>query len=486
MPIATTVSPQAAAGSNSQAAVPAGKGKATGNTTNSFTQLLNGQINAQTDADPAETSDQAASMAGLLHMLQCLIMPQQNLQLDGANADAGETQAQPVSEMLLQVMNNNPALAGQLLKDPQMKQWFEQAEQLLATLLNTSGQPVFTLPSGTDAQGADALNLQAQNMLLTLATLSKQQPDNPILQYLNNNLEQSIEPVLPQLVASLKADANPAKVNDNLTQADEESPNAGKSEVHAGNLHTIRKHAANANLQQQIEVSANTIVQPIVKSKLEMLALKNAMNVPVIQPPAEDIQPAVQQELTTDTSMTTNPMMSLTDLQKAQLAATPLEKSSAPTMNAANFSEEMTEHVLKNMKITLAGGISEAKISLFPKNLGHIDVRLTMHDGQLVAHFAAETLAGKQMLESQLPQLRQALQTQGLQVEKLEVTQNANMQSSMFQDGRQGQQSSNQSQRQNKNRSIDFDSDSGEFNQEIESAAQTRAAVYGNSMDVIA
>ena len=419
-------------------------------------------------------------------MLQCLIMPQQNLQLDGANADAGETQAQPVSEMLLQVMNNNPALAGQLLKDPQMKQWFEQAEQLLATLLNTSGQPVFTLPSGTDAQGADALNLQAQNMLLTLATLSKQQPDNPILQYLNNNLEQSIEPVLPQLVASLKADANPAKVNDNLTQADEESPNAGKSEVHAGNLHTIRKHAANANLQQQIEVSANTIVQPIVKSKLEMLALKNAMNVPVIQPPAEDIQPAVQQELTTDTSMTTNPMMSLTDLQKAQLAATPLEKSSAPTMNAANFSEEMTEHVLKNMKITLAGGISEAKISLFPKNLGHIDVRLTMHDGQLVAHFAAETLAGKQMLESQLPQLRQALQTQGLQVEKLEVTQNANMQSSMFQDGRQGQQSSNQSQRQNKNRSIDFDSDSGEFNQEIESAAQTRAAVYGNSMDVIA
>ncbi len=418
-------------------------------------------------------------------MLQCLINPQQNLQLDDANAHAGETQAQPVSEMLLQAMNNNPALAGQLLKDPQMKQWFEQAEQLLVSLLNTSGQPVFTLPSGTDAQGEDALNLQAQNTLLTLATLTKQQPDNPILQYLNQNLEQSIEPVLPQLAASLKADAKSAEVNDNLRQTVEELPNAGKSEVNAGHLHTIRKHAANANLQQQIEVSANTIAQPIVKSKLEMLALKNAMNVPVLQPPGEEIQPAAQQELTTDTSTTTNPMMSLTDLQKAQLAATPLEKSAVPTMNAANFTGEMTEHVLKNMKITLAGGISEAKISLFPKNLGHIDVKLTMHDGQLVAHFAAETLAGKQMLESQLPQLRQALQSQGLQVEKLEVTQNAEMQSSMFQDGRQGQ-SSNQSQRQSKDRSIDFETDSGDFNEEIEKTAQTRAAVYGNSMDVIA
>ena len=50
-----------------------------------------------------------------------------------------------------------------------------------------------------------------------------------------------------------------------------------------------------------------------------------------------------------------------------------------------------------------------------------------MQDGQLFAQFAADSLAGKQMLESQLPQLRQALLTQGLQVEKLEVTQSQNM-----------------------------------------------------------
>ena len=68
----------------------------------------------------------------------------------------------------------------------------------------------------------------------------------------------------------------------------------------------------------------------------------------------------------------------------------------------------MTEHVLKNMKITMAEGFSEAKLSLFPKILGHVDVKISMQDGQLIAQFAADSLAGKQMLESQLPQLRQA------------------------------------------------------------------------------
>lgn len=47
-----------------------------------------------------------------------------------------------------------------------------------------------------------------------------------------------------------------------------------------------------------------------------------------------------------------------------------------------------------------------------------------MQNGHLVAQFMTEHAGAKDMLEQQMNQLRAALQSQGLQVEKLEVTQN--------------------------------------------------------------
>ena len=59
-------------------------------------------------------------------------------------------------------------------------------------------------------------------------------------------------------------------------------------------------------------------------------------------------------------------------------------------------------------------GFLKHVLTLSPENLGQVDVKLTMHNGQLVAHFAAQTLLGKEMLEGQLSQLKQSLQGQGL------------------------------------------------------------------------
>ncbi|MBD0380354.1 flagellar hook-length control protein FliK [Paenibacillus sedimenti] len=483
LPIGPSSSTQSPSGTASTSTV-TGKAKATVETQDSFNQLLSGQL-GQTSTDAADTSDEAASLAALLQMLQSLTMPMQSaLQNEPLNTDeSSETQTLP--EMLLQVMNTNAGLAEQLLQDPRMKQWFEQAEQLLSSLSDSQSTPAFSLIRGSSLQPAHTMNLQAQNTLLTLASLTKQQPDNPILQYLNQDLQNAIEPLLPQLKAGSNASIAVKEQTAKVSQESAGSEEAGLSEVHPASLRTLHKRTYEPAAEQMQTSNSATVIQPTL-SKLEMLAVKNAMNVPAIQSiMSTEVPIEPDQALPTEVSGISNPMTTLTDLQKAQLASTPLEKPVAQTMNASNFSEEMTEHVLKSMKITLADGISEAKISLFPKNLGHIDVKITMHEGQLVAQFAADTLAGKQMLESQLSQLRQSLQTQGLQVEKLEVTQSANMQSSMFQDQRQGQ-FSNQSQRQNKNRSVDYDADSSDFNQGIENVVQPRSGVYGNSFDVIA
>jgi flagellar hook-length control protein FliK len=107
-----------------------------------------------------------------------------------------------------------------------------------------------------------------------------------------------------------------------------------------------------------------------------------------------------------------------------------------------------------------------------------------MHNGQLVAHFAAQTLLGKEMLEGQLSQLKLSLQGQGLQVERLEVTQSSSLQSSLFQDQRQ-QQFGQQFARQNKSNYSNLDSVPESFSVEMANLTKLGGA-YGNAFDVTA
>jgi flagellar hook-length control protein FliK len=68
-------------------------------------------------------------------------------------------------------------------------------------------------------------------------------------------------------------------------------------------------------------------------------------------------------------------------------------------------------------------GATEAKVSLFPKNLGHMEIKIMTVEGQLSAEIMTDTLLAKEILEGQLPQLKQSLQQSGLVVQKIEIFQ---------------------------------------------------------------
>jgi flagellar hook-length control protein FliK len=305
-------------------------------------------------------------------------------------------------------------------------------------------------------------------------------------------LQKVIEPVLPRIRSNISL-LNSAPLQDTQDSKDQPADSEDIGNIHMSQnaektvvMHTGNKHAA-VKKQSTTESNSNNfeIVSP-TKSKLELLTAKNAIYASFATDSSLEAVNKLEPEVTFDSPLTvSSPTLQLTDMLKMPIHTVNTLEAVPQTISADNFAQEMTEHVLKNMRITLSEGISEAKLSLFPKNLGHVEVKITMHEGQLVAHFAADTLAGKQMLESQLSQLRQSLQSQGLQVEKLEVTQNSNMQSTMFQDQR-NQQSSNQSFRQNKNRSGKYDQENLEFVHELSGATQERTISNGNSFDVIA
>ncbi len=119
-----------------------------------------------------------------------------------------------------------------------------------------------------------------------------------------------------------------------------------------------------------------------------------------------------------------------------------------------HFSAELSEMIPERMQLMKNGDESQIRIKLSPENLGQLDIRLTNVDGKVTAHILTATSAAKEMIESQLHQLRHSLVQQGVQLDKVEVVQQPQpaSQNSFMQDGRsqQGQQSDQGKQRQRK------------------------------------
>jgi flagellar hook-length control protein FliK len=83
----------------------------------------------------------------------------------------------------------------------------------------------------------------------------------------------------------------------------------------------------------------------------------------------------------------------------------------------------MADLMVNKFEVKTAAGMSEAKLTLTPEHLGQVDVRISVQNGQLTALFVTDTSAAKDMLDNQLALLRANLQSQGLSVDKLEVSQ---------------------------------------------------------------
>lgn len=130
---------------------------------------------------------------------------------------------------------------------------------------------------------------------------------------------------------------------------------------------------------------------------------------------------------------------------------TPLVVTASP-VPVEQFASEITKFIVNKLDIVKTNAMTEARISLYPEHLGQVDIKITMLNGQMVASFMTEHAGAKDLLEQQMSQLRSALQSQGINVEKLEVTQNQSLQSQMYHDGRQPNSGQQQSNRRSKER----------------------------------
>lgn len=81
------------------------------------------------------------------------------------------------------------------------------------------------------------------------------------------------------------------------------------------------------------------------------------------------------------------------------------------------------QNIFKRANFGQTGGTNRLLIKLYPEHLGQVRIELLQTNGVLTARILASNALGKEMLDSQLHQLRSAFAQQNLQVERIDITQ---------------------------------------------------------------
>jgi flagellar hook-length control protein FliK len=489
--------------------------------TGTFDEALIKVIEGQATGDQTEVSTDAAAS------IIVAILPPAIINLVTSQPTNEEIEA-TVQALLDVIQSLDPEKLQSLMEQPELQKWMTKAEQQLtqeqnSTLIKVDFQEILA----TDAQPTQLESIPAKELVVVLnryLELLESNPTSPIVQQLGSELKMmttKLAESFPALTAasSITVEANPtnpvvqqlssevemktAKLSESfpaVTAALSTTVEATKSE---GSKTDKPNSTSLSNIQlsqgsSSTHTSGDTLNQQQPKDSQSQLLQRLAytsqnVNALVVNPEVSTMveMPVVSEasSLIVDTSLTQQDdvTLTLTQLSDSQkLASTTAEvKASLHSVPAQEFAEEMTRFLVKNMSITQLNGISEAKISLVPEHLGQVDVRISVLNGQITAHFIAESAQARDLLELQLPQLRASLQQQGLQVDKLNVEQQINLGSSLFQDQRQQQSSQQFAQNGNRN-SRNYDQFGADFSVEMDQAVRVNRLAYGNSFNAIA
>ncbi|MDE7198533.1 MAG: flagellar hook-length control protein FliK [Lachnospiraceae bacterium] len=83
---------------------------------------------------------------------------------------------------------------------------------------------------------------------------------------------------------------------------------------------------------------------------------------------------------------------------------------------------QIMDQIVEYMKINIKPETQELEMQLHPASLGTVHVQLAAKDGVITAQFAAQNETVKAVLETQLIQLKEQFEEQGIKVEAVEVT----------------------------------------------------------------
>lgn len=107
--------------------------------------------------------------------------------------------------------------------------------------------------------------------------------------------------------------------------------------------------------------------------------------------------------------------------------------------------------ILAKSQFNVTNGQTKLMIKLFPEHLGSLRIELIQKDHALIAKILTTTASAKDMLESQIQQLKHTFQAQNIPVEKIDISPQLgqNLEKPLYQEQNQNEQREQHKQHQN-------------------------------------
>ncbi|WP_127531889.1 flagellar hook-length control protein FliK [Paenibacillus kobensis] len=345
----------------------------------------------------------------------------------------------------------------------QLKDMLDQLNAMLALL---GGQMVEPLPLTPGREAVD-MSADVQQALVQLQeTIGRGQLGAAQLgnsqQWLGSQLK-GLKQAFGQLQASMQAASNAAQQADSVQAA----PAANGS----------TKPVVNVQQAEPVQAKATVLLDQLNRQSVspQLLQLIAAQGSSEEDTDGSDTTATASEDFANVLNMQTS---QLTDA--ARSASAVRQVNVAAPVPAQQFAETMANLMVGKFEVKTAAGLSEARLTLTPEHLGQVDVRISVHNGQLTALFVAESSSAKDLLDNQLAQLRTNLQSQGLNVEKLEVTQQS-VESQMSHQHREG--SGRQQSEDGVRIGDQAESDEAAFEAELAQQSVIRDLGYGRSIN---
>lgn len=409
--------------------------------------------NSQENQQPAKPGDFSNLLSGLLHSKE----PDRRNQ--PLHEDSGQTEAkmkdliqlleaEDISELL-----NGSEIFQQMISDFEMdktgfiKEYLQLSDQ---DLLNS----LLSFVSG--------ISMEQQNNSSFMQT-SNQKTDQNLNNHLFSFLEQKKEGSLEQMAAGLNGLTGEEAFKEFMNLLPQLNLNEAVISLKGNSTDTIKflkmfqlmsQYDASAEEQQALKVLLDKVEKTLAEAvKTIKNSNRNEWLNQVFTPLAKEIRPASLNMQQTQTAMRLSQADAAEEqmnenltikqgasesfdngsglLQFQQTAKNDqlvwmLEKSGKPVSSEQLISQ--FEKILSNSQMIKTGNTQRLFIKLNPEHLGKLQIELIQKDSAMIAKITAASSQAKELLESQLQQLKSAFGAQNIQLDKIEISMQSNQQ----------------------------------------------------------
>lgn len=108
--------------------------------------------------------------------------------------------------------------------------------------------------------------------------------------------------------------------------------------------------------------------------------------------------------------------------QNVEQQAQAIRAAEAEKAFSMTDTQEIMDQILDYMKVSVKPGLTNLEMQLHPESLGTLHIQISNREGAVTAQFIAQNESVKAALESQVMELKENLEQQGVKVEAVEVT----------------------------------------------------------------